>query len=1656
MKTRKWSFIAILMCVSLLFPQITALADGIDEFSDVEAENTEENTEEAEESDGSESSDETTEVEQSEEVKVEDSDETEDIVESEEVEDSDGDFEALDEEELEYFLELEDMGMMPMLFAMPLGLDPDLGLQPTSGAHGSGSYQLNKIASDYRFYTEYFVSAEQGKSTTSAGVERRTYINVYAKEGEILLFGSSVTNSQIDENNNSTGSVTGKDIVITTPSGQKICKNVLAPEETDSDGNVRPNGLGFIKNPTHEMNGPMVNTADESYPETYYVPLQYEVTESGVYKFEFHSVTGVNPKSAPSGYHPSPKLASESWSQGNTSVAAWDITVLGKNDSDVWEVKSGRAWADYLALTTGGGEGKTSDLNVHVLTHDGYLYQVDFTRAVPYGFIFFANNTGFMTAVTDEKNNTTYRPIYHSFYDSTNDLDYMKDENIYLHKPNESDTETQETYKIFFNEPNDDLDGVEYVAKNGNGLDKIRTKPDELVKVEELKFNGDSHQNIARTGHGGYFTFKSSGEAMVTIRMDLRRAIFESGSFIENSYNGSGIVEITVPAVKGSNRVYWDGKDTDGIVLPAGIYGNSNVVIATEIKRGELHFPVIDMEGLYGGLTVKRLNGANRGSDADYNLYYNNNPLVYGTIEGSEHSKKVEGVRYVMSDGTKSFKAYTDRSDNLSKYFVYGSDAISTLKKDDQNYLANILFNKSYAELNEAEKEIIDAEYGKEVDTFHYEPINSKNISMKFNCSGFEGGGDRAGIDAWTYYTQGIDSQLISFAIMDTDSRGIVKGQIFYDKNISSNYDTGDEYLSGVKVRLIDSHGEPLVHTESLPCFDDKGNFVYDENGKIKHEEKDVIFEAETDSTGTYRFTGVPYSPDSDTTYYVQVQLNDVQSEVLRYTCTTSNKIQSELITIDGNHFHNNIIDEYEYGPDGNAITTADFNEKIYGHKYDRDDNYDIKVDLANAQSVTFTSADSSDSSLVVTKEFKKIGYSSALPDSNRKNYTVKKSWGKNSQGYDTHEISDGIIVELWVWNDSAVKEEHKDEITRRTGALMDTQVLNTDNSWSYTWENLDDRLQYYVLEYYTKKKSNGEIIYNDKGEPRKVLIGGTMPIFSYVPDGHSGKYGFTSNLGEYPETKEDASGKYIPIQKFSDPAPNEHANSITKQEKLEAIDNNARQYNVTYKLSVTADEKTNVIVLNNSQVYDDRAYYVWLDHETELPDFISQSFVVAGIKDSHAVELQKDKLISDGEYTIKGLSITSVDAAQTENTESNATSAFRIKEHDASSSLKEKCSALFTPNRNIYKTGTGTRTYHLKYVVDATSKSPVSVTTNNSGELVLTDNPSVKVESDSNYIVYSWFMTIHVYDVQSDGIIEYDPNNGPVILQESLPSGVEHELKWTLTHDGTNFNSISYKSNDKRTSGILQNDTFRVPLYKAAEIPDMGSCADIVGIAYAGNTTVSDISGLIFEDTFDSIYGNHDSDTPKEDGIAIAQGSGGYVTVNLNTKRNTRINRVQDHANYADVTFTPGGMTKSALGEDVFYYKIVVFAEDNTYQNASYDDIDASDGVVMYAYFIMKPKQEAPSGAPSGSPSGNPGNNSSVAPSEGLEVKSSIDPSKPPKIILKETPVNPDDLSAMTDVISPKTGDNNNILTWILLACVGGILIIFNLRQLIIYKKHR
>lgn len=1268
-------------------------------------------------------------------------------------------------------------------------------------AYGSCSYQLNKNPKEYRFYAEYIIV----ETAKTAGVERKNEIYVELLAGETALFGSSVPDSQLDINGKTRkSSATGNDIVVTDPNGLVKAYDVIQ------------DGAGFIKNPTQEMNGPQINR-DQVTDTSRYQPLSFTADVSGTYKFVFHSKTGAQAAPVAKRVSDSDLIAG----QANSDVAAWDVTVIGNNASGQKEVKLGRAWAKYLALSTGYGTARAST-DVHVLTNDGYVYKVSLNEVAPFGFILFANNMGFTT------HTKTPYSIYHSFYDDDNNLNNIEtEEMVTFHKPNLPDTHTQETYKIFFDAPSGDIMKRFRVSDTGT--------------VSNLSFYGFKN-GIGRYGQGGDFRFTVDGATSVTLVIDLSEEIINLKSLpgadeTLKNYKGSGVIKLDGSVQQGINVFHWDGKDTAGEYIPVSDYALSKASISYQAKSGEIHFPLLDVEGMYGGVTVERL--TNPGTDGFgngvYDLYYNNNPLRYGTIKGEGYPADLENGYYNLADGTRS-KALEN-----STYFDITSDP---------KQVSTIVVDKT--------------ETGS--DSYHYEAVDSSRTSMKFTVSGNDGGGDRAGIDMWTYYTvgEGNASKDMNFSIMADSEKGSVSGLIFYDENMDGRYVQSDmdRVLSGVTVRLMDADGNPVKYTEEVPQFDENGYFIKDENGNIVKHTEEVVLETTTDKNGVYRFSSVQYS-GTGTQYYVQVMLDTVETDLLEYVSTTS-PASTEA----------EIAPEVSDGGDGASVSIIK-NDDFYTVEYTRDDKGQIVFNPANAQAVTL-----SPSARDVSAG--DIGYASEIPVNHQAAYKVVKKWAPGTTPLDK------VIVELWVSDlTKSVNPAYRGAAdgndgrsvsngsgnNGRTGALIDSVELSAANGWSYTWGHLDSRKQYYALEYYIKTDEQGSVIMNDRGEPRQVLIGGTEPIYAADPSMEGVPY-----VGD---------GVV-------------HKDAITEEEKQTTDDCDSLKYDMTY--AVTREGQTNLLTITNSQTMDEREYYVWLGHETELPHFVTRSTIR-----QDGVQHEDAALTANPDGTIRGLTVTSLDAEKdgaeyasgTEHA-SGVDTVFGTDEVTGAFALRDGKVFFTAADEGDGKTGTGTHTYQVTY-----------------------DSNSDGIDDAS------WTLTMHVYDLGEDGVYTYDPFD-----TESISLGGE----------------------------LFENDVVRVSPYKESVQSLMGSCADVVGIAYspAGKlTSEEEIRNLTFWDTYEEKHPTirHEGDVQYGkggNGISTAYGVGGTLHVTLTIPRREKVTRGDDHLSYTDVTFKPTGQYKKS---DVFYYKVVVYKEGFWDKHEDYADIPASDGVVMYVPVTFAPE---------------------------------------------------------------------------------------------------
>ena len=990
-------------------------------------------------------------------------------------------------------------------------------------AFAAGSAQLNTEDDGYRLFTEYM-------NTSTAGLIRKTFIKCYLFRGETAYFGSSVTESIADINGIATEGVTGIDIVMTTPDSERI------PFDVTKDG------VGFIANLTQERSGPQITEADAGNTDKYQ-PLSYTAEEEGIYTFEFFSKEAPNHANYTSSATPvnNNKNRTVDEMQQQPTVAYWDITVADSSDN----IKPGRIWTTQLSIITGNSSVKTrANLQVYVLTNDGFIYRVKFKKIVPFGFIFFANNQGFTTT------GLTPYSIYHSFYDNDNSLNNIEtEEKVSIHKPYMADTETAQSYKIFFQYPSSDLIG------------KVFNEPKAVSNIANLAFNGQSG-GLSHYKQGGYFTFDSQGAASASITIDFRDSLSDLKAEYEArgqkwTYTGSGIIEMRGAVVDGENSFYWDGLDSVGQPIPVGVYGKDHIHTYSEAKGGEVHFPFIDVEGLYGGVEIERLNGEFLNEDDKFDIYYNNNPLKYNTIEGENVTPDTEGAYANLSDGTKSwfdYSAYTVGPDyfNAVDGNPITSKNISTLVKDTAKYTYNLKYGEGeWDNLTPEEQDEFEAEFETFTPKYHHEPNDSRYDTVLFSNgtnpdnNGNKGGGNQAGIDIWTYYSAGICSDMTiknNIVILDEAETGKIEGRVFYDEDSNSVYNsTENDYpLEKIEVELVDKDGTPLY--TYLPKLNENGDIIYDESGNIVYDDTPTYYRTTTDINGVYSFTGLPVS-DEGTKYYVHTLLSSMQLEIQGYKLTTTKVNTSK-----------------KSGPDGNKRDSS-------GMSVVGEDGKTVFLGT-NAQAVTLTAETN-------TATYKDIGYHSAF---NVKDYRVTKVWAD-----DGTEKSDKIRVKLYTCDADTAD-------SRTAGTFLDEITLSDSSSWTYTWKNLDINRQYYMEEYY---------INSDGAE---VLIAGTMPVYSAQT---SGTYGFNVCDETQPRTKEY----------YGDVVS--HNDAVSYSEKIDT-DPNATIYKVKYTLSKDATGQTNIVTFTNSlSPYEDKEYYVWYDKESVLPNFVSKTEYNDGVKTS-------------------------------------------------------------------------------------------------------------------------------------------------------------------------------------------------------------------------------------------------------------------------------------------------------------------------------------------------------------------------------------------------------------------------------------------------------
>lgn len=362
---------------------------------------------------------------------------------------------------------------------------------------------------------------------------------VYAKAGERITMASSAQNMGGNAR-----------IRLFAPNGNQVVNNTTG---------------GQIPNRSAELAGPQL------YGQTgggRYTPIYYEVTVEGLYRVEFTSRGTGQPSTTVN--------ANSNWTQANNAgLAAWDVSVINSTNTGFI---SGRVYTNVLNFSNGTSNPQSNGFYgiIYVLTKDGYTYKVSNNGNNGLYFTFLVNNNG----IIDNNGNPTYRSLNTTSIGSQ------------VHDPNEADTQTQITHKMFYTLPASDLPVLANGAVPGNStwLKNPVVEP-EVTNVQLVGVEGVPGQVSSK---GGYVKFNASTQGNYTVQIQSDEVPAEFAP-----------VTLTGIANAGINEIFWDGNDGNDNPLPVG---EAAVSITVRLQGAEVHFPYFDMEYNRFGTIIELLN----------------------------------------------------------------------------------------------------------------------------------------------------------------------------------------------------------------------------------------------------------------------------------------------------------------------------------------------------------------------------------------------------------------------------------------------------------------------------------------------------------------------------------------------------------------------------------------------------------------------------------------------------------------------------------------------------------------------------------------------------------------------------------------------------------------------------------------------------------------------------------------------------------------------------------------------------------------------------------------------------------------------------------------------------------------------------------------
>lgn len=410
----------------------------------------------------------------------------------------------------------------------------------------------------YRAFLRSTSSATASATVNWPFANRGTHY-VFARVGERIALASSAQ----------TG--TNSRILLYEPTGTSITLSYAS-------------GEGNIANRNAELAGPLLY--NESPSGNKYKPIYHLVQTEGIYRVEFLAPGTSDPSGT--------VLANSNWgttNNNNAGIAAWEVSVINTSNSTFI---SGRVYTNVLNLSVGTSNATSDGFYglVYVRTKDGYTYRVNNNGSNGMYFTFFVNNNGFVDVATQ-------LPIYKSLNNST-----IASLTGRVQNPNNADTGTHLTHKMFYTLPDINLPDNAQVAVTSNGgagasgwsadstwLKRTPVVPDVTTPV----LRGVDGRIGQVSNKGGYIEFTAD------VQGNYRIEIISTGS---PSFPTRTIIG---QASAGLNKVLWDGKDGANNPLPAGTVPAK---VTVQLQGAEVHFPFFDVEYNSTGIIIELLKHA--------------------------------------------------------------------------------------------------------------------------------------------------------------------------------------------------------------------------------------------------------------------------------------------------------------------------------------------------------------------------------------------------------------------------------------------------------------------------------------------------------------------------------------------------------------------------------------------------------------------------------------------------------------------------------------------------------------------------------------------------------------------------------------------------------------------------------------------------------------------------------------------------------------------------------------------------------------------------------------------------------------------------------------------------------------------------------------